>query len=705
MPDSDDSQLLHDFCARRDEDAFTRLVRRYLPMVQAVALRRLRSATLAEEAAQNVFALLARKAAAVARHPERLGAWLHRTAFLEASHLARKEARFSRIPAHSELNPAAAMNRPEVFDQLDAALLALPDTDRELLLRRYWKGEDFKTIATALGRSVESCTKRVERSLTKLGARLGGAVPAVAAATALTATKPSAAAMTTAQRVAEGALQRAGSAAGSAGGILTGGILAASLAAIVCGYWMGSPPDETSPPAARRRILPLEDRSPLVTARPLPPREPVARPALQDVLASIDAGRWGPLVEFLAEATPAELRVMLEDRLTYDSFFWEPGDGDYEDHPGHLMLRRWTELDPAEALQWSQGVRLGGRMATELVFKEWLKSAPDAATAAFAGLPAPQQRFVVELMGYHRVTGEVEVLLAAFPKLRWVLSNGSYQRRSEEDPAAAAALVAEALDGKLDPDRDFSRVSLAFSVLAKSDPQGAMEKAVRLPADPMRTAALAAVRHYRPFFGNGVQPDASVPRSWDRATLSGGMTLTLAVDDPGAAAALVKAMAPGSDRDAAVASLVSTWANVDPWRLLDVLGSLRGTVANGTDTMAVRGFPGGVSGTGMNSATEPDWHTGRAFYAAALDDPRRALELVPEIAPLFIKRGRRGSSHPAVQIFLGRVLNGWVFKDRDDAAAWFAALPEDDRRIVIEKFQDQFVLTPETEQFLHSIPR
>ena len=44
MPDSDDSSLLRIFCASRDEDTFTRLVRRYLPMVQAVALRRLGSA-------------------------------------------------------------------------------------------------------------------------------------------------------------------------------------------------------------------------------------------------------------------------------------------------------------------------------------------------------------------------------------------------------------------------------------------------------------------------------------------------------------------------------------------------------------------------------------------------------------------------------------------------------------------------------------
>ncbi len=80
----DDATLLRRFCATRDEAAFTRLVRRHLPLVYHVAWRRLGSRALAEEAAQNTFAVLAAKAKHVARHPERLRAWLHRTAHLEA---------------------------------------------------------------------------------------------------------------------------------------------------------------------------------------------------------------------------------------------------------------------------------------------------------------------------------------------------------------------------------------------------------------------------------------------------------------------------------------------------------------------------------------------------------------------------------------------------------------------------------------------
>src|SRR6187402_2537595 len=98
MSDSDDHALLKDYCTARSEAAFTQLVQRHLPLVYHAALRRLGIPALAEEAAQNAFARLAVKIAAVARHPERLRAWLHRTAYLEACTIARKEHRLTRLP-------------------------------------------------------------------------------------------------------------------------------------------------------------------------------------------------------------------------------------------------------------------------------------------------------------------------------------------------------------------------------------------------------------------------------------------------------------------------------------------------------------------------------------------------------------------------------------------------------------------------------
>ena len=162
MSGPDDATLLREYCATRSEQAFTTLVRRHLPLVYHAALRRLGSPALAEEAAQNAFARLAFKSASAARHPERLRAWLHRTAFLEACTIARKETRLSRLPAPAEPTHEP-MNRPEIYDRLDEALNSLPELDRELILRRCCGGEDFRRIAAAVGKSETACQKRVER--------------------------------------------------------------------------------------------------------------------------------------------------------------------------------------------------------------------------------------------------------------------------------------------------------------------------------------------------------------------------------------------------------------------------------------------------------------------------------------------------------------------------------------------------------------
>src|SRR6516162_45573 len=70
-----DRQLLQQFTAERDEDAFAELVRRHGPMVLAVARRVLRDAHDAEDVSQSVFLVLARKAASVRWH-ESVGGWL-----------------------------------------------------------------------------------------------------------------------------------------------------------------------------------------------------------------------------------------------------------------------------------------------------------------------------------------------------------------------------------------------------------------------------------------------------------------------------------------------------------------------------------------------------------------------------------------------------------------------------------------------------
>src|SRR5436190_890789 len=91
----DDWQLLQNYVERDSETAFRTLVNRYVNLVYSVAVRYVRDAQLAEEVAQAVFILLARKARGF-RPGVMLSGWLFRTTRFVASRAVRAEQRRQR---------------------------------------------------------------------------------------------------------------------------------------------------------------------------------------------------------------------------------------------------------------------------------------------------------------------------------------------------------------------------------------------------------------------------------------------------------------------------------------------------------------------------------------------------------------------------------------------------------------------------------
>jgi RNA polymerase sigma factor (sigma-70 family) len=144
----DDMVLVREFAASQSEPAFAQLVARHLNFVHSSALRRTGDAQLAEEVAQGVFIVLARKAGKLG-HGTVLTGWLYRaTQFVATTALKqrrRRQQREQEAYMQSILTPPEA---DETWNQiapvLEAALDKLNTRDRDAVLLRFFEN---KTLA------------------------------------------------------------------------------------------------------------------------------------------------------------------------------------------------------------------------------------------------------------------------------------------------------------------------------------------------------------------------------------------------------------------------------------------------------------------------------------------------------------------------------------------------------------------------------
>src|SRR5437016_9302347 len=198
-----DFELLQRFTRDSEQSAFADVVRRHLDLVFATALRKVEDSSAAQEVAQNVFAVLARKAWRFAPD-DSLPAWLHKAALLESKSWLRGElGRRRREETAAELG--TTMKAPEdqpafkaLVPTLDEALLSLREKDRTALLLRYYESHSLRDVGAAFGVSEDTARKRVQSALEKLAEffkRRGfktATVAATAAALQSTATSASA---------------------------------------------------------------------------------------------------------------------------------------------------------------------------------------------------------------------------------------------------------------------------------------------------------------------------------------------------------------------------------------------------------------------------------------------------------------------------------------------------------------------------------
>lgn len=172
--DPTDGDLLERYVRSADEAAFAEIVRRHSPLVLAVTRRRIGSSGFAEDAAQQVFIALSRRARQLREIPC-LGAWLQKAAVYESATILRREARHRRRALHSrELGPSHDSAAQEA--DLDLALAALAAPDRQILLLHHFEKLRYEQIAQRLGITAAAAQRRGHRALERLARLLKGGV-------------------------------------------------------------------------------------------------------------------------------------------------------------------------------------------------------------------------------------------------------------------------------------------------------------------------------------------------------------------------------------------------------------------------------------------------------------------------------------------------------------------------------------------------
>ncbi|HEX3890265.1 MAG TPA: sigma-70 family RNA polymerase sigma factor, partial [Verrucomicrobiae bacterium] len=139
-----------------------------------MALRQVRDTHLAEEIAQAVFIILARKAGSLGDKII-LSGWLCRTArYASANALTiqrRRQQREQEAHMQSILNEAEPMHE-ETWNQiaplLDGAMEKLGQKDHDALVLRFFENKTFAEVGATLGASEDAAKMRVNRALEKL---------------------------------------------------------------------------------------------------------------------------------------------------------------------------------------------------------------------------------------------------------------------------------------------------------------------------------------------------------------------------------------------------------------------------------------------------------------------------------------------------------------------------------------------------------
>ena len=167
-----DEDILHQWIARRDAEAFQAIVQRHAKMVLATCRRILRDATEAEDVSQECFEALVQ--ATGTSRVKALAPWLHGMATNRSLMRIRSDARRKdrEVNFAAEQPTSTTVRWNDIYGYVDEAIAQLPEKLRMPTVAHFFYGQSHGEIARESGIPRRTVSKRVEKAVELIGESL-----------------------------------------------------------------------------------------------------------------------------------------------------------------------------------------------------------------------------------------------------------------------------------------------------------------------------------------------------------------------------------------------------------------------------------------------------------------------------------------------------------------------------------------------------